>query len=79
MFLNLILASYQKRLGGKIGVLPGAELLEAANAADERNIPISLCDRDVRVTLRRAWTTMPWWRKFYLLSALSPPTHSRRS
>lgn len=70
MFLNLILASYQKRLGGKIGVLPGAELLEAAKAADERNIPISLCDRDVRVTLRRAWTTMPWWRKFYLLSAL---------
>jgi pheromone shutdown-related protein TraB len=70
MFLNLILASYQKRLGGAVGVLPGAELLEAAKVAEEHGIPISLCDRDVRVTLRRTWATMSWWRKSYLLSTL---------
>ncbi len=70
MFLNLILASYQKRLGGAVGVIPGAELLEAAKVAEARGIPISLCDRDVRVTLRRTWATMSWWRKSYLLSSL---------
>jgi pheromone shutdown-related protein TraB len=70
LFLNLILASYQKRLGGSLGVLPGAELLEAAHAAEAEGIPIALCDRDVRITLRRAWTTMSWWRKSYFFSAL---------
>jgi len=29
LLLNLILASYQKRLGGKLGVVPGSELLAA--------------------------------------------------
>jgi pheromone shutdown-related protein TraB len=70
LFLNLILASYQKRLGGSLGVLPGAELLEAAHAAEAEGIPVALCDRDIRITLRRAWTTMSWWRKSYFFSVL---------
>jgi pheromone shutdown-related protein TraB len=70
LFVNLILASYQKRLGGNIGVMPGAELLEAVRTAEAHCIPVSLCDRDVRVTLRRAWDSLPWWRRFYVLSAL---------
>ena len=70
LFVNLILASYQKRLGGKIGVMPGAELLAATRAAEAHAIPVSLCDRDIRITLRRAWKSLPWWRRFYLLSAL---------
>jgi pheromone shutdown-related protein TraB len=70
VFANLVLASYQKKLGGAVGVLPGVELLEAAKVAEERGIPVSLCDRDVRITLRRAWTTMSWWRKSYFMSSL---------
>ncbi len=56
LMANLILASYQKRLGGKLGVTPGSELLEAVRASEERGIPVSLCDRDIRATLRRAWS-----------------------
>lgn len=70
LFVNLVLASYQKRLGGKIGVIPGAELLAATRAAEAHAIPVSLCDRDIRITLKRAWQSLPWWRRFYLLSAL---------
>ena len=55
LMVNLILASYQKRLGLKLGVTPGSELLEAGRTAEELGIPIELCDRDIRVTLRRAW------------------------
>ena len=71
LLANLVLASYQKKLGGALGVLPGTELLEAAKAADALGIPISLCDRDVRVTLRRAWASMSFFKKIQLLSTLA--------
>jgi len=71
LIVNLLLASYQKRLGGKLGVTPGSELLEAARVAEECEIPISLCDRDIRVTLRRAWAALSWWRKLTLVSGFA--------
>jgi pheromone shutdown-related protein TraB len=71
LFANLVLASYQKKLGGVLGVAPGTELLEAAKVADSLGIPISLCDRDVRVTLRRAWASMGWFKKAQLLSTMA--------
>ena len=70
LIVNLVLASYQKRLGGQLGVMPGAEMLEALRAAEERDIPIALCDRDIRATLRRAWSALSLWRKFQLLSTM---------
>jgi pheromone shutdown-related protein TraB len=68
LLLNVVLSSYQKRLGGKLGVVPGSELLEAANVAAEREIPVSLCDRDVRITLKRAWGALSFFKKAGLLS-----------
>jgi len=71
LFANLVLASYQKKLGGALGIAPGTELLEAAKVADSLGIPISLCDRDVRVTLRCAWASMGWFKKSQLLSTMA--------
>jgi pheromone shutdown-related protein TraB len=68
LIINLVLASYQKKLGEKLGVSPGTELLEATNAAKENNIPIELCDREVRITLRRAWHSMSFWQKIKFLT-----------
>jgi pheromone shutdown-related protein TraB len=70
LIVNLLLAAYQKRMGLKLGVMPGTELLEAVRAAEENGIPFSLADRDVRVTLRRAIRSMSFWRKSLLASAL---------
>ncbi len=70
LLVNLILASYQKKLGGKLGVMPGTELLRAARIAEENNIPVELCDREVRVTLRRAWHATSLWKKGYLIASL---------
>ena len=70
LLANLILASYQKRLGGQLGVTPGTELLEATKVADEHEIPVALCDRAVRVTMLRAWRSTSFVRKFWLLSML---------
>jgi len=70
LMVNLILAAYQKKLGGQLGVLPGTELLTAAQTAEHYNIPVVLCDRDVRVTLRRAWRATTFIKKGYLLTTL---------
>ena len=70
LLANVLLASYQKRLGGQLGVMPGSELLEASRIAQESGIPIALCDRDIRVTLRRAWQSLSWWRKLELASTM---------
>ncbi|MGE0473142.1 MAG: TraB/GumN family protein [Nitrospirales bacterium] len=70
LMVNLVLASFQKRLGDKLGVLPGSEMLEAIRMAEKHSVPITLADRDVRVTMRRAWRTTPFWRKSLLLSSM---------
>jgi pheromone shutdown-related protein TraB len=70
LLVNLILSSYQKKLGMQLGVIPGLELLEATREAEKHAIPVSLCDRDVRVTLRRAWHETSFLKKGYLLATL---------
>ncbi|KPK32573.1 MAG: conjugal transfer protein TraB [Nitrospira bacterium SG8_35_1] len=70
LLVNLILSSYQKKLGMQLGVIPGSELLEATREAQKHSIPVSLCDRDVRVTLRRAWHETSFLKKGYLLATL---------
>ncbi len=70
LLVNLILASYQKKLGGKLGVMPGTELLRAARIAEKNGIPVELCDREVRITLRRAWHATSLWKKGYLVASL---------
>ncbi|MGW8193398.1 MAG: TraB/GumN family protein [Desulforhopalus sp.] len=70
LLVSLLMASYQKRLGGKLGIKPGAELLMAATTAKNLQIPLSLCDRDVRITLRRAWKSTSFIKKGYLLASL---------
>jgi pheromone shutdown-related protein TraB len=75
--LNLALASYQRSLGVALGVKPGAELLEAARCAEAEGIPVSLCDRDVRVTLRRAWRALSFWKRWLLVGTFSAAIFER--
>jgi pheromone shutdown-related protein TraB len=75
--LNLALAAYQRSLGVALGVKPGAELLEAARAAEQAGIPVALCDRDVRITLRRAWHALSFWQRMLLLTSFSAALFER--
>ena len=67
---NLLLASFQKKIGKKLGIKPGQEMLEAIKAADATGATIHLADRDVRTTLSRAWRLMGLWTKMKLLAQL---------
>jgi pheromone shutdown-related protein TraB len=70
LLAHLALASYQRRLGAKLGVKPGAELLAAASAATAAGIPIELIDRDIDITLKRAWRNLGVWKRSMLLGSL---------
>ena len=77
LFANLLLASFQHALGVKLGVRPGAELLEGARAAEAIGKPFHLCDREVRITLRRAWAALSFWKKAMLAGALAESLFAR--
>ena len=70
LLANTALASFQKRLGAQTGISPGDELLGAVSLAKEKGIPISLCDRDIQTTFRRAWAKSTLWNKCKLLATL---------
>ena len=70
ILLQSALAAEQRRMGIASGEKPGAELLAAIEAADEEGIPVELIDRDVVITLRRAWSKMGFREKFRVLDAL---------
>lgn len=70
LLARLALMSFQKRMGGFTGVKPGAEMAAAIEAAESLGCPVELIDRDVRITLLRAWRTTPWWRRAELAMAL---------
>ncbi|MEW6488976.1 MAG: TraB/GumN family protein [Thermodesulfobacteriota bacterium] len=70
LLANLALSSFQRRLGLHTGVKPGAELLEAVVAAEERGAAVELVDRPIRTTLLRVWRRTGFWKKIRLFSAL---------
>ncbi|MBC8208723.1 MAG: TraB/GumN family protein [Desulfobulbaceae bacterium] len=70
LLVNLFMSSYQKKLGAQLGVNPGTELLTAGQTAEKLDIPICLCDRDVRITLRRAWKSTSFFKKGTLFATL---------
>ncbi len=67
---NLALAAYQRRLSEQLGVEPGAELKAAALAAREHNLPLQLIDRDVGITLKRAYRGLGFWGRAKLIAGL---------
>ncbi len=60
------LAALQRRIGMDQGVEPGAEMLAAIEAAGENDIKVLLADRDISITLKRAWKKMSLREKMRL-------------
>ncbi|MBQ0002719.1 MAG: TraB/GumN family protein [Treponema sp.] len=70
MLANLVLGSFQRRMGKNVGVKPGDEMMAAITCAKENNIEFSLVDRPIQITLRRAWAKNNFWGKCKLLASL---------
>lgn len=74
---NLMLASFQKRMGQNIGVKPGDEMLAAIKTAEEMGIATSMVDRPVQTTLQRAWAKNGFMGKMGLLASLLASAFSK--
>ena len=70
VLIQSMLATEQRKLGLDEGEQPGAELLAAVEVAKDNELEVELIDRDIQVTLRRAWKKMKLREKFRILYSL---------
>ena len=70
ILLQTALAVQQRKLGLSTGEKLGAELLAAVEGAEESQIPYETIDRDVVVTLKRAWRKMGIMEKWRVVNTL---------
>jgi len=67
MLAQTFLSSIQRKLGKEYGVDPGSEMIAAMDIAKKHNLKVALVDRDISVTLKRAWKKMGIREKFRLV------------
>jgi len=74
-FLFAFLSSFiSRKLGERVNVLPGSEMLVAYYTAKKKKIPIALIDQDIEITLKRFSQTFSFKEKIrFLLDILSLP------
>lgn len=70
LLAQLMLGGFQKKVGKKLGVKPGAEMLRAVEVADELGAQTVLADREVTITLRRTWANLGFWGGMKVLWSL---------
>lgn len=70
LMANIALSTFQKRIGERFGVKPGAEMLAAIRAAERIGAKVVLADRDVQATLRRTWHNLGFWSRIQLGNVL---------
>jgi pheromone shutdown-related protein TraB len=70
LLAQLILSSFYRRLGEKLGVQPGAEMLEGVRMAEQTGAQLVLADRDIDITLKRVWGYLGFWSKLKLAMQL---------
>ncbi len=72
MFLlaQLVVSSFYRKLGEKLGIQPGAEMLEAIKQAAQVNAKIVLADRDIEITIKRVWGYLGFWNKLKMLMGM---------
>ena len=77
LLANLMLSSFQRRMGLNAGVKPGDEMIAAMNAAEESGVRCTLVDRPIQITLKRAWGKNSFWGKCKLLATLLSSAFSK--
>ena len=70
LLVNLILASFQKRMAKTMDSTSGAEMMEGIKLSKERNINLVLADRSIKGTFSRIWNKLSFKEKVHLLSSM---------
>jgi pheromone shutdown-related protein TraB len=67
---NLALSAFQRRLAEQFGIEPGAEMKAAIDGAEARKLPVWLIDREVGVTLKRAYRSVGFLDRLTIVGGL---------
>jgi pheromone shutdown-related protein TraB len=70
LFMNLLLASFQKKMADKFNIKPGQEMINAINSAEQINALVVPSDREIQTTLSRVWRGMGLWEKLKFVFSL---------
>jgi pheromone shutdown-related protein TraB len=70
LLANIILASYQRKIGQQLGISAGAEMNQAIKIAKQNNIKLELVDRNIKITFSRIWNKLRLIEKFKLIISL---------
>ena len=74
---NLALSAFQRRLAEQFGIEPGAEMKAAIDGADERGLPVWLVDREIGVTLKRAYHSVGFLDRLSIVGGLGASVLTR--
>ncbi|HEC81010.1 MAG TPA: TraB/GumN family protein [Thermoplasmatales archaeon] len=66
LLAQTFLSSIQRRIGKELGSEPGAEMVAAIEEAKKIEVEVALVDRDISITLKRAWRKMGFREKLRL-------------
>lgn len=77
LLANLALSSFQRKIGQALDIKPGEEMKMAVETAEAQGIPFTFADRDIQITLKRAWAKTGFWGKNKLLASLIGAVFSR--
>ncbi len=67
---SLALGAYQQRLADQFGIKPGQEMCAAIKSAQKHHLDVLLIDREIGTTLKRVYKSVPWWKRFSIVSSL---------
>jgi pheromone shutdown-related protein TraB len=74
---NLALSAFQRRLAEQFGIEPGAEMKAAIEGAEARGVPVWRIDREVGVTLKRAYRSVGFLDRMGIIGGLGGSLLSR--
>lgn len=70
MLVQLLLASYQKKIAKDLNMALGQEMITGVQLANEKQIALITIDRSIQTTFLRMWRFLGFWEKLKLITEL---------
>ncbi len=70
LLMQLFLSFFYQKVGKKLNIEPGKEMMVAVEKAAEVGAKIELVDRNVNITLKRAWRSLSFIKKIKLFFSI---------
>ena len=70
LMAQLLMSSFYKKLGEKLEVTPGAEMIQGVKEAEKMNAELVLADRNIEVTLRRVWGGLSLFQRLNFVATI---------